>query len=360
VYQVLIVWYNVQMDKDLKNRTHQELEQLAAELGEKEYVAGYLFSFIHTRDATTIDDITPLSKSFRAKLAAGGYFISRLETAEKFVDPDGTVKFLFAAADGTRFESVLLTDEKGAPRRTLCVSCQAGCRMGCLFCATGRLKFTRDLTAGEIADQVNRAAAEHGKISNVVYMGMGEPFDNYDNVIRSIHILNDRAGKDIGQRHITVSTCGIGEGIERFGGEHLQVRLAVSLHGPTDGLREKIMGIARKYPLEKLLAAIRHYQLATGRRVTFEYCMIRDVNDSTRHAQAMAQLIKDIDAVVNLIEYNPHESCAFEPSPRRAMHRFRDILAEAHIETVIRYRRGRAIKAACGQLGANWQEGCRG
>lgn len=344
------------MDKDLKNRTHKELEQLALDFGQKEYLADYIFSFIHSHDAAVLDDITPLSKAFRTKLAEGQYFISRLQTVEKLVDPDGTVKFVFAAADGTQFESVLLTDEKEG-RRTLCVSCQSGCRMGCAFCATGRLRFARDLSAGEIADQVNQAVAHCGKVNNVVYMGMGEPFDNYDNVIRSLHILNDRAGKAIGQRHITVSTCGICEGIERFADEHLQVRLAISLHGPTDELRQQMMSVAKKYPLKRLLASIRHYQHAAGRRVTFEYCLINEVNDSREHARSLARLIKDIDAVVNLIEYNPHEGCAFQPSPRRAIHGFRDVLAEAGIETVIRYRRGRSIRAACGQLGAARQGG---
>ncbi len=350
------MWYDVQMDRDLKNRTHTELEQLALEFGEKEYLADYIFSFIHSRDATSIDDIHPLSKAFRAKLVAGGYFVSRLDAVERLIDPDGTAKFVFSACDGVQFESVLLTDEKDG-RRTLCVSSQAGCRMGCEFCATGQLKFARDLTAGEIADQVNQAAVQFGKINNVVYMGMGEPFDNYDNVIRSIHIINDRAGKAIGQRHITVSTCGICEGIERFGDEHLQVRLAISLHGASDDVRQMIMGIARKYTIERTLASIRRYQRSTGRRVTFEYCMIRDLNDSKQQAQALARLVKDLDAAVNLIEYNPHEACAFQPSPRRTIHDFRDILTAAGIETVIRYRRGRAIKAACGQLGAG-RQGC--
>jgi len=348
------MWYNVQMDKDLKNRTHKELEGLALEFGAKEYLADYMFSFIHGRDARSIEDITPLPKSFRARLTAGGYFISRLKAVEKLADPDGTVKFLLAASDGTEFECVLLRDEKDG-RRTICVSSQAGCRMGCAFCATGRLKFVRDLTAGEIADQVNHATAEFGRINNVVYMGMGEPFDNYENVIRSIDIINDKRGKGVGQRHITVSTCGICEGIERFGDEHLQVRLAISLHGPTDDLRERIMGIARKYPIQRLLGSIHLYQRASGRRVTFEYCMIRDVNDSTGHARALARIVEQVDAAVNLIEYNPHEACPFQPSPRQAIHRFRDILVETGIETVIRYRRGRAIKAACGQLGAGRQ-----
>lgn len=347
----VIMWYDAGMDLDLKNKTHGELEQILSGFGAREYLADYMFSFIHGRNVVSVDEITPLSKALRAKMRDAGYFISRLEVVERFDDPDGTVKFLFAAGDGTRFESVVLTEERQV-RRTVCVSCQAGCRMGCAFCATGQLKFGRNLTAGEIADQVNQARAACGKISNVVYMGMGEPFDNYENVLRSIAIVNDRGGLGIGQRHITVSTCGICEGIERFAGEHLQVRLAVSLHGATDAVRERIMGVARRYPLKRVMGAVKEYQRQSGRRVTFEYCMIRDVNDSAADAEAMARLLKGVDAAVNLIEFNPHEGCTFTGSSRGAIQRFREVLERSGVETVIRYRRGRAIKAACGQLGA--------
>ncbi len=299
------------MDKDLKNQAFDQLEQLVADFGGKQFLARYLFSFIHAHHTSHIDHITPLPKEFRRRLTGQGYFISQLETIEKFVDPDGTVKFLFAGADGARFESVLLTDAGQKQRKTLCISCQAGCRMACTLCATGRLQFQRNLTAAEIADQVYQAAETVEKINNVVYMGMGEPFDNYDEVIRSARILNHHAGANIGQRHITISTCGIPQAIERFADEALQVRLAVSLHAAADRKRQRIMSIAAKYPLHELISAIKTYQQKTARRVSFEYCMIKNVNDSPADAEAVISLLKGINAAVNLIEYNPNEGCNF-------------------------------------------------
>lgn len=342
------------MDKDLKNQAFDQIEQLVADFGEKRFLARYLFSFIHARHALHIDDITPLPKEFRRRLAGQGYFISQLETIEKFVDPDGTVKFLFAGADGARFESVLLTDAGPRQRKTVCISCQSGCRMGCALCATGRLQFQRNLTAAEIVDQVYQAAGHTEKINNVVYMGMGEPFDNYDEVIRSARILNHHAGSNIGQRHITISTCGIPHAIERFADEALQVRLAVSLHAAGDRQRQRIMSIAAKYPLHELISAVKAYQRNTARRVSFEYCMIKNVNDSPADAEAVVSLLKGINAAVNLIEFNPHEGCRFQAATRPTIQHFKDILMQAGIETIIRYRRGRQIKAACGQLGATW------
>ncbi len=317
-------------------------------------MAKYLFSFIHTHHASHIDRITPLPKDLRRHLTEQEYFISQLETVQTFVDPDGTVKFLFAAADGIRFESVLLTDAGQKQRKTLCISCQAGCRMACTLCATGRLEFKRNLTAAEIADQVYQAARHTEKINNVVYMGMGEPFDNYDEVIRSARILNHQAGANIGQRHITISTCGIPHTIERFADEALQVRLAVSLHAATDRKRQRIMPIAAKYPLAELISAIKTYQQKTGRRVSFEYCMIKNLNDSPADAQALIRLIKGINAAVNLIEYNPHEGCTFQAATRPTIQNFKDILMHAGIETIIRHKRGQKIKAACGQLTATY------
>ena len=341
------------MDKDLKNNTIEELEQIIVDLGGKKYLAKYIFSFIHAQNAIEIDDITPLSKEIRAKLCAAGHFISRLQLVEKFVDPDGTVKFLFEMADGTRVESVLMTSKE---RKTLCISCQAGCRMGCEFCATGKLKFGRNLTAGEIVDQVNRVAEEVGTINNVVYMGMGEPLDNYDNVMRSLRIINHHAGKNIGQRHLTISTCGIPEMIDRFAEEKLQVHLSISLHSVEQKKREELMGVARKYRLGDLMDSISNYQEKTGRRVMFVYCMIDGVNDSDSDAKGITRLLRGLNANVNLLEYNSHDGCSFKPSSRDRMGYFMDTLMKAGIETTVRYKKGEQIKGACGQLGADWLE----
>ncbi|MCJ7729623.1 MAG: radical SAM protein, partial [Sedimentisphaerales bacterium] len=221
------------MDKDLKSKTLAELERLVIELGQKKYLAGYIFGFIHTRGVNDISAITPLSKSFRTRLVEEGYYISALQVVGKLTDPDGTVKYIFglpastrsprgeaaglseAGSDGNKVESVLLFDDD---RRTLCVSTQVGCAMGCIFCATGRLGLARNLTAGEIVDQVNIVALHQARCrgTNVVFMGMGEPLANYDALLKSVRILNHPAGQTIGIRRITVSTCGLPEGIERL------------------------------------------------------------------------------------------------------------------------------------------------
>jgi 23S rRNA (adenine2503-C2)-methyltransferase len=338
------------MSLDLKNMTLAELRTLAAAMGQKPFVGGYVFSFIHQKGATAINDITPLSKAFRQALAAGHHVLN-LTLVQKFGDPDGTVKYLFELPDGSRLESVVLLDDG---RRTLCISTQSGCSRKCEFCATGHLKFRRNLTASEIVDQVIQATRDGGRISNVVYMGMGEPFDNYDNVVRSARILNASQGLNIGARHMTISTCGITSGIRRLADEDIGVRLAISLHATDDESRWQIMPGIRKETVAELMAAVRYYQQKTRNRVTFEYIMIGGFNDSPAHARRLAKLLASVKSHVNLIEYNPHPHSDFEPADRKAIGQFRDILDAAGIETVIRFRRGQTIKAACGQLGADW------
>lgn len=340
-------------DKDLKNKTLEELEETVLALDGKKYLAKYIFSFIHAKSAVEIADITTLSKDFRQKLTSAGFYISQLKTLEKHVDPDSTVKYLFELAGAIRVESVILTSKD---RKTLCISCQAGCRMGCTFCATARLRFRRNLTAAEIVDQVNKVTDDAGVINNVVYMGMGEPLDNYDEVMRSLRILNHHAGKNIGARHLTISTCGIPEKIVKLADENLQVHLAISLHSTNDRKRAELMGAARKYPLKKLMQAIRKYQQITNRRVMFVYCMIEGVNDADAEARAIIKLLAGINANINLIEYNPHPECDFNTSTPERFQAFFDILMQGGIETTARYKRGQSIKAACGQLGATWPE----
>lgn len=339
------------MDKDLKNKTIAELEEIVTGYGQKKFIARNVFSFIHQHNASDIVNFTTLSKQFRELLVQNGYSISRLNTVEVFADPDGTKKYLFELGDGTRIETVELLDDG---RRTLCISTQVGCRMNCQFCATARLRFTRNLTAAEIVDQVIQVEKASGKINNVVYMGMGEPFDNYDETIKSVRMLNSAAGKNIGIRHITISTAGIIPGIEQLAEEGMQVRLAISLHAVRDHIREKIMRITKKYPIAPLLAAVREYQQKTTRRVTFEYVMIKDINDGAADARALSKLLTGIKANINLIEYNPHDGCDFAPSNRKTIKAFQQILADAGWEVVTRFKRGQTIKAACGQLGATW------
>lgn len=345
------------MSKDLKDKTPAELGRLITDLGAKKYLAGYLFSFIHAKNTGAISDITPLSKALRERLCEQGYFIIRLRTVEILADADGSRKYLFELADGERVEAVLLRD---GPRQTLCVSTQVGCAMGCAFCATGRIKLRRHLTAGEIADQVNQVAAGEGRINNVVYMGMGEPFENYDAVLKSVRILNHPDGKSIGIRHITVSTCGIVPAIGRLAGEDVHPRLAISLNAPTNALRSRLMPINRRYPLAELLRAVRGYQEKTRQRVTFEYVLVEELNDSADQARALVKLLRGISCNVNLIEHNPYPGCELAGSSRDRMAQFASVLKEAGIETVTRFKLGRGIKAACGQLQAGYGDNAEG
>lgn len=339
------------MDKNLKSKTYTELIEIAAAGGQKPFAAKYLFTFIHQKDAERIADITPLSKPFRQKLTDDGFVIAGIELLEQHDDPDGTVKFVFALPDGARIETVRLKDGE---RNTLCISTQAGCRMGCKFCATGQLQFQRNLTAAEIVDQVYQAEKAVGRIDNVVYMGMGEPLDNFDEVMRSVEILNHKDGRNIGIRHITISTCGLPQEIKKLALVAVQPRLALSLHAADDVTRAKIMRIGSKYPLSEVLTALKTYQSATGKRITIEYCMIDKINDKIEHAKALIKLLRPLKANVNLIELNPFPGCRFDPSAPRQIQMFAKVLSDAGIETVIRFKRGRSIKAACGQLGATW------
>ncbi len=399
------------MDKDLKSRTFAELERLVVELGQKKYLAGYIFSFIHTKGVADVSAITPLSKSFRSRLVEEGYYISALQVIEKLTDPDGTVKYVFGLSDGKRVESVLLFDSpreidlhsqsrrttvgsnisRGKGRRTLCISTQVGCAMACRFCATGRLGFARNLTAGEVVDQVNlvtrpaparpvysrtdlnpafaetsdpslvsRGTGAESRVTNVVFMGMGEPLANYDAVLKSVRILNHPAGRGIGIRHLTISTCGQPEGIERLADEDIQPRLAISLNAPTDCLRQSLMPIAKKYSLDRLFRAVELYQHKTHNRVTFEYCMIKGVNDTVLHARLLVKRLRSVRCNVNLIEYNPPPLLLVEDksggdlrsSGWEAIERFAEALRESGLETTVRRKYGQTIKAACGQLGA--------
>jgi len=394
------------MEKDLKDKTIEELEQIVVSLGQKKYLAGYIFSFIHTKNVDEISQITPLSKILRSQLVEQGYFISQLKIISKLTDPDGTIKYLFELSDGNRIETVLLFDEGPLTRtfegrrKTLCISTQVGCAMNCSFCATGKIKLQRNLTAAEIVDQVNIVETSNGcdtrfierrtlnaadtsratdrrntRSINVVYMGMGEPLLNYDAVVRSIRILNHPAGKNIGIRHITVSTCGIVPAIKKLADEEIRPRLAISLNAPTDALRNKLMPINTKYPIKDVLAAANYYQRKAKQRVSFEYVLIKGVNDTVLHARMLAKLLRPIrcraippnGCRINLIEFNPHKSfdvaqdsepveplCGFEASGRERIRKFADVLKDAGIKTTIRFKKGWSINAACGQLGADW------
>lgn len=265
-------------------------------------------------------------------------------------DDDRTAKVLMTLADGLKIESVLMRHGDG--RNTVCVSSQVGCPLGCTFCLTGQRGFARNLTASEIVAQVLFFArdlkSQGERVTNLVLMGMGEPFLNYDAVLGAIRILNDPEGFGLGARHISISTVGIVEGIRRLAEEGLQVNLAISLHAPNDRLRPQLMPINEKYPIGDVLAAVDDYLRKTRRRVMFEYVMIKDVNDSDDCARELAELVRGRLAFVNLIAYNP--TGGFQPSPTVRIKRFKEILESQGVEVTERYRFGRGIQAACGQL----------
>lgn len=302
------------------------------------------------------DDVTTLPKNLRQKLSENCP-LQELKTEKILTSKNGqTIKALFKLRDGFKIEAVLMRHINN--RRTVCVSSQVGCSMGCRFCATSQQGFKRNLSADEIVEQVLYFARllkkTKERVTNVVFMGMGEPFLNYDNVLEAIKILNDKEGFNLGVRHISISTVGITEGIEKLAKEKLQVNLAVSLHAPNNELRTKLMPINKVYPVEKILTAVGKYIKKTKRRVMFEYLMIDNTNDSEGQTEELAQVLKkslkEVPYFVNLISYNPIGHSKFKPSPGWKIKKFKEILEKAKIATTQRYRFGKEIKAACGQL----------
>jgi 23S rRNA (adenine2503-C2)-methyltransferase len=272
---------------------------------------------------------------------------------KKFISNDGaTIKFLITLKDGHKIESVLMRHEG---RNTVCVSSGVGCSLGCVFCATGKMGFKRNLKSTEIIEQVLCSArllkVENQRVGSVVFMGMGEPFLNYENVITAIKILNDKNGLSIGARHISVSTVGVTEGIRKLAKESMQINLAISLHAPNDKLRNEIMPAGKKYTIKKIFSAVGEYLEATGRKIMFEYLLIKNFNDKPEHAKELAALLGQLPRnliFVNLILYNP--TGVFKPSKKEAVQKFKEILRRGGISVTERYRFGRGIKGACGQL----------
>lgn len=304
------------------------------------------------------DEVTPLSRDLRQRLSKI-YPIPELTVEKTLISKDRqTIKVLFRLKDGLKIESVLMKHRDG--RRTVCVSSQVGCAMGCQFCATGQRGFKRDLLTSEIVSPVLFFARIlkkfKEKVTNVVFMGMGEPFLNYDDVLEAIRTLNDKDGFKLGARHISISTVGILEGIKKLADEKLQINLAVSLHAPDNELRTKLMPINKKYPIEKILTAVDDYIKQTKRRVMFEYLMIDNVNDALEQAKRLVSILRKLKTrlyFVNLISLNPIGHADFKPSPGWKIKKFKEILEKAGISVTQRYRFGREIRAACGQLAGN-------
>jgi 23S rRNA (adenine2503-C2)-methyltransferase len=327
----------------------QELEQLVQSLGEKAYRGRQLFEQIHARSAASLAEVSVLPSALRERLASDGWDVHALSVARERRSSDGTLKMALAAADGAVVESVLIGMDTGS--YTQCLSSQVGCALACDFCVTGTLGFTRNMTPAEIVDQYLLARGRHPDmpVRNLVFMGMGEPLNNFDNVATAIRILQEPRGSNISPRRITVSTAGIVPGIERLGRE-VDALLAVSLNAPRQDLREQLMPIARRYPLDVLMAALKAFPLDPRRRLTFEYVLLHGVNDSARDARDLVRLLSHVRCKVNLIPYNPvAEREALRPS-EADVQAFADILAGKHMTVTVRKSKGQDIEAACGQL----------
>ena len=332
---------------DLKDFEYAELEEFIVGLGEKKFRAAQIFKWLH-EGVTSYDEMTDISKSLREKLKEISY-VSTLEIECKLVSKiDGTVKYLFRLPDGNCIESVVMRYHHGL---TICISSQIGCRMGCRFCASTIGGLYRSLTAGEILNQVLFAQKDMGeRISNIVLMGIGEPLDNYDNVVKFLHNVNHEKGINIGLRHITLSTCGVVPGIYKLADEDMPITLTISLHAPNDEIRDSIMPINHKYKIDELLKACKYYKEKTNRRISFEYSLISGVNDSFDNAQELADKIKDLQAHVNLIPVNKVEEREFKKGTKAEINSFLKHLTDCGVNATIRRELGSDISASCGQL----------
>ncbi len=324
----------------------EELEEYFLSINDKKFHANQLFSWLYEKKINDIDQMTNIKKETRDRLKQDFSF-DKLETVKTEKDIDVS-KYLFKLNDGEHIEAVVMNHDYG---NSICISSQVGCNMGCKFCESGRRKKVRNLTTSEMVLQVISAENEiEEKITHVVIMGIGEPFDNYDNVTKFIKIINNPKGLKIGSRHITISTCGIIPKIEEFMNFPYQVNLAISLHAPNDELRTKLMPINKVYPLNSLIKTLKKYIEKTNRRLTFEYILLDGINDSKEQAIELSKLIKGMNAYVNLIPYNSTNNLGFNRSKTIQIMRFYDILKKNRVNVTIRREFGTKISAACGQL----------
>ena len=335
--------------RNIYDMTLKELEEYFTSIGEKTFRSTQVYEGLYKKRLGSFDEMTNISKELKIKLKdTFSFYKIKLLVKQQ---GENVNKYLFELEDGNKIESVLMFHDYGI---SICVSSQVGCNMGCAFCESGRLKKVRNLLAYEIVEQILLIEEDIQKrITHVVVMGIGEPFDNYDNVMRFVKIINCGKGIDIGSRHITISTCGVIPGIRKFMNEEGQVNLAISLHAPNDELRNKIMPINKAYKLEELMTVIKEYISKTNRRVTFEYIMLEDINDSEKEAKELVKLLKGLNCYVNLIPYNETENIGFKRTKEWKILKFYDILKSNKINTTIRKEFGGSVDAACGQLRAN-------
>ena len=329
--------------RNIYDLTKEEFEEYFLSINDKKFRATQIYEFLYKKRVKSIDECNNIGNNIKDKIKQDFDFY-KIKLLVKQED-ELVKKYLFELSDGEKIESVVMFHDYGI---SICVSSQVGCNMACKFCQSGRL------LAYEIVQQILLVEEDIGKrISHVVVMGIGEPFDNYDNVMRFVNIINEPKGIDIGSRHITISTCGIVPGIEKFMHEKGQVNLAISLHAPNDEIRDKIMPISKRYPLNELMESIKKYINVTNRRVTFEYIMLENINDSEKEALELVKLLKGINSYVNLIPYNETENIEFKRTKNDKIMKFYDILKKNKVNVTIRKEFGSKVDAACGQLRAN-------
>ena len=333
--------------KNIKDYTLEELKEQLIEIGEKPFRAEQIFKWIYEAEVTSFDEMTNLSLDLREKLKEQ-FKLPNFKILKKLESVDGTKKYLFDLLDGNAIETVLMEYHHG---KTICVSSQVGCKMGCKFCASTGIPFIRNLSAGEIVEQLLAVQRDVGdKISNVVFMGIGEPLDNYENVLKAIEIINHPKGLAIGARHISLSTSGLVPKIYELADQNLQCTLSVSLHATDNQKRSSMMPVNQRYPIEELIEACKYYIQKTNRRISFEYALAKDNNDNLEDAKALVSLLKGMLCHVNLIPINKIENGNYTKSTNENIIKFRDYLNAKGITATIRRELGSDIDAACGQL----------
>ena len=334
--------------KDIKSLNLEELKAELASIGEKPFRAAQIYDWMHVKLAAGFDEMSNLSKGLRETLKENYRYTALIPVRVQESKLDGTKKFLFGLHDGNVVESVWMKYQHG---NSVCISSQVGCRMGCSFCASTIDGLERNLTASEMLDQIYTITRLTGeRVSNVVVMGSGEPFDNYDNLLRFLKLLTDENGLHLSQRNITVSTCGLVPGIRKLAQEHLQITLALSLHATTDEKRRNLMPIAKRYSIAELMDACKYYFEQTGRRITFEYSLVKGVNDREEDAAELIGLARPLGCHINLIPVNPIKERDYVQSDKENILRFKNKLEKNKINATIRREMGRDIDGACGQL----------
>lgn len=340
---------------DIKSLNYDELADYIVSIGEKKFRAAQLYSWMHEKLACSYDEMTNISDKLKKVLKENTLYTCLEPVRVQESQIDGTKKYLFRLYDGNLIESVFMRYYHG---NSVCISSQVGCKMGCRFCASTLNGCVRNLEPSEMLDQIYRIQSLTGeRVSNIVIMGSGEPMDNYDNVVKFLGLINSDKGLNISQRNITVSTCGLVPRIKQLAELKLQITLAISLHAPNDELRKTMMPIAYTYSIEQIMDACRYYLSQTARRISFEYSLVKGVNDSSECARQLIKLVHGMNCHINLIPVNPIKERDYEQSEKNSIHNFKEILEKSGVNVTIRREMGRDIDGACGQLRQNHIEG---